>query len=234
MPPLPVPVKRPFVSARTISHSCSARSAIRALRWSDRTSLQPRETVSCKHQPPAPADHNRASGRKTNVTDVIRPAWRNKDDLKCKMTLRAVKEAEFLQIINRIKLFAFAWTIFHIKIKKKKNTFWIFNIPSKRLCTQPPKSFINSSFMQAHHAFGFSLEIRGEQRKRRDCFIGVWMLLCVFEKGDLLLLTLARPQESETHSCQRSHNEITHTPATLSYRKLLYSTVLGDARAGDV
>lgn len=75
--------------------------------------------------------------------------------------------------------------------------------------------------MQAHDAFGFSLKGRGERRKRGDCFIGVWMLLCVFKKGDLLLLTLARPQESETHCCQRSHNEITHTPAMLSYRNNL-------------
>lgn len=39
-----------------------------------------------------------------------------------------------------------------------------------------------------------------------------------FKKGDLLLLTHARPQEYETHRCQTSNNEITHTHALLSYQ----------------
>lgn len=87
--------------------------------------------------------------------------------------------------------------------------------------------------MQAADAFGFCQKGWWEQRKRRDCFIAVWMLLCVFKKGDLLLLTLARPQESGTHCFQRSHQEIMHTPALLSCRNnLVILNCTGEWRVG--
>lgn len=48
-------------------------------------------------------------------------------------------------------------------------------------------------------------------------------------KRDLLLLTLARPQESETHHCQTCNNEITHAHAlqpALCYRTIIHLVIL--------
>ena len=59
----------------------------------------------------------------------------------------------------------------------------------------------------------FGSSLKGQKTAEETWRLFYWSLdalVCVW-KSNLLLLTLARPQESETHRCQTGNNEITHT-----------------------